>query len=260
MADTATMEQLMGSVEISASFYDPISKQWAHTQRLTADNFLDRSPLIAGQSASDALIVWLSNEHNDLSGDAIKPNKLWAAKWNGTSWSAPQSVASLPYGAVKYNFTYSGGKGEVVLSLDTDNDQSTDEDHELFGIKYQNGVWGSLAKLTDLDSILFLRDPFPVINGSNLLNQGTDRNTRIIVFVSNLQLAQGESSPSVIVILIGSNNQSYDIAAEDVQAVPNFNLTQITFRLPNNLPVGTYTIKVKARGQTSNSGTIRIRN
>ncbi|MFL6547035.1 MAG: Calx-beta domain-containing protein, partial [Candidatus Udaeobacter sp.] len=43
-----------------------------------------------------------------------------------------------------------------------------------------------------LDSLLFLRDPFPVLNGANVLNQGPDRNTRIIIFVMNLQLNQGE--------------------------------------------------------------------
>jgi len=110
-----------------------------------------------------------------------------------------------------------------------------------------------------LDSVLFLRDPFPVVNGADLLNLGVDRNTRAIVFVMNLQLAQGETSSSVVVNLIDSNNQSYDVAAEDIQLVPNFDFTQVIFRLPNNLPAGTCTIRIKAHGQVSNAGTIRIR-
>jgi hypothetical protein len=110
-----------------------------------------------------------------------------------------------------------------------------------------------------LDSLLFLRDPFPVVNGANLLNLGVDRNTRVIVFVMNLQLAQGETSSSVVVNLIDSNNQSHDVVAEDVRLVPNLDFTQVIFRLPDNLPVGTCTIKVKAHGQVSNAGTIKIR-
>jgi hypothetical protein len=110
-----------------------------------------------------------------------------------------------------------------------------------------------------LDSILFLRDPFAIVNGADFFNLGVDRNTRVIIFLTNLQLAQGETSSSVVVNLIDSNNQSYDIAAEDVRPVPNFNFTQVIFRLPDNLPVGTCTIKVKAHGQISNAGTIRIR-
>lgn len=110
-----------------------------------------------------------------------------------------------------------------------------------------------------LDSLLFLRDPFSVVNGANLLNLGVDRNTRVIVFVMNLQLAQGETSSSVVVNLIDSNNQSHDVVVEDVRLVPNLDFTQVIFRLPDNLPVGTCTIKVKAHGQVSNAGTIKIR-
>jgi hypothetical protein len=117
----------------------------------------------------------------------------------------------------------------------------------------------SSSQVAALDSILFSRDPFPVVNGANLLNLGLDRNTRVIIFATNLQLTQGEPSSSVVVNLVDSNNQNYDIAAEDVRPVPNSNFTQVIFRLPNNLPVGTCTIKVKAHGQVSNAGTIRIR-
>jgi fimbrial isopeptide formation D2 family protein len=110
-----------------------------------------------------------------------------------------------------------------------------------------------------IDSLLFLRDSFQVINAANLLNQSQDRNTRLIILVTNLQLAQGETSSAVIVNLVGSNNQSYDVAAEAVQSIPFYNFTQIVFRLPDNLSPGTCTIKVKAHGQESNTGTIRIK-
>lgn len=117
----------------------------------------------------------------------------------------------------------------------------------------------SVDQVAGLDSILFLRDPLPVVNAANLLNTGSDKNTRVIVFVSNLQLTQGETSSSVVVNLIDANNQSYDIPAEDVRPVPDFNFTQVIFRLPNNLPAGTCTLKINAHGQVSNAGTIRIR-
>jgi hypothetical protein len=111
-----------------------------------------------------------------------------------------------------------------------------------------------------LDSLLFLRDPFRIVNGLNPFLQGTDRNTRIVIFAANLQLGPGETSSSVVVNLIDSNNQSYDIAAEDVRAVPEFpTTTQVIFRLPDNLAIGTCTIRIKAHGQVSNPGTVRIR-
>ncbi|MEK6335872.1 MAG: hypothetical protein AABM67_13150, partial [Acidobacteriota bacterium] len=117
----------------------------------------------------------------------------------------------------------------------------------------------ALDQAAALDSVLFLRDPFLVVNNSNVLNPGVDRNTRLIIFVANLQLSPGETASAVVVSLTDSNGQSYDVAAEDVRFPNNMGSAQVVFRLPNNLPVGTCSIKVKAHSQTSNLGTFRIR-
>lgn len=110
-----------------------------------------------------------------------------------------------------------------------------------------------------LDSQLFLRDPFPVISAATLLNQLEDRSTRIVVLVTGLRLVAGETPATVIVNLVDSNNHSYEIPAEAVQPMPDHNFTEVVFRLPANLLPGTATIKVKAHGQESNAGTIRIK-
>lgn len=111
-----------------------------------------------------------------------------------------------------------------------------------------------------LDSLLSLRDPFPIVNGWSLFKRETDQNTRVIVFVSNLQLTPGETSSSVIVNLTDANQQSYDVAAEGVTLIPLLNFAQVVFRLPDNLAIGTCTIVVKAQGKFSNPGVMRIRN
>jgi len=74
-------------------------------------------------------------------------------------------------------------------------------------------------------------------HGADVLNQASDRNTRVILFIKNLQLGAGETASSVVVNLIDMNNQSYDVPAEDVRLIPNSNFTQVIFRLPNSLPV-----------------------
>jgi hypothetical protein len=107
-----------------------------------------------------------------------------------------------------------------------------------------------------VDSVLSLSGPFPVVNAADLLNLQSDRNTRVMIFVLNLPAIQ---SPSVIVNLVDSNNQSHDIPAEDVRPVQGTDLAQIVFRLPNNLPVGVCFVRVRALGQTTNAGVIRIR-
>ena len=111
-----------------------------------------------------------------------------------------------------------------------------------------------------LDSMLALRDPFPVINVLNLLNMGPDRNTRVLLFVRNLQLGPGETAASVVVRLVDRNNQTHDLTAEAVTLVQGTDVTQINFRLPTGLPVGKCVVEVRAQGGSSNSGTFRIRN
>ena len=117
----------------------------------------------------------------------------------------------------------------------------------------------ALDQVASLDSILFLRDPFTVVNGANLLNLASDRSTRVIVFVRNLQLAQGESPSSVVVSLLDANRQNVEVPAEDVRPASATDFVQVIFRLPTNLAVGSCTVTIKAHGQTSNTGTIRIR-
>jgi len=108
-------------------------------------------------------------------------------------------------------------------------------------------------------NLLLMRDPFDTENTAEWLNAGADRNTRLILFVGNLQLAQGETASSVIVRLIDSANQVFEVAAEDVRLVPNQTFTQVTFRIPDNIGTGSCVVAIKAHGQISNSGMIRIR-
>ena len=110
-----------------------------------------------------------------------------------------------------------------------------------------------------VDSIIFIRDPFPVENRSNVFRSGVDPNSRVTLFAMNLQLTPGEPAPLVILNLIDGDNKTFDIVAEDVRSVPGFAFTQVVFRLPTNLALGTSTIRISAQGQVSNAGTIRIR-
>jgi uncharacterized repeat protein (TIGR01451 family) len=122
----------------------------------------------------------------------------------------------------------------------------------------QNGPGPS--PLAALDSMLLTRDPFLVNNPANLLKNPNDPNTRVTIFVMNLQLLLGETAASVTINLTDANNVIHNISAVEVRpaAPATLGLTQVTFRLPDGLPVGTCQIKLIAHNQTSNLGTIRI--
>jgi hypothetical protein len=108
------------------------------------------------------------------------------------------------------------------------------------------------------ESLLFTRDPFRVKSGVDWFNLPPGQNTLVLIFAQNLRLNQGETAAAVIVNLVDGNNQSFDVPATDVRAVPNTDLTQVLFRLPDALAPGTCKVTIKAHGQSSNMGTIRI--
>ena len=109
------------------------------------------------------------------------------------------------------------------------------------------------------EALLFTRDPFAVKSISPWLNQPPGQNTLVMIFAQNLRLNSGETASAVIVNLVDGNNQSFDVPATNVRAVPNVALTQVVFRLPDTLAPGTCKVTIKAHGQTSNMGTIRIK-
>lgn len=109
-----------------------------------------------------------------------------------------------------------------------------------------------------IESLLFTRDPFKVKRAVEWFNLPSGQNTFVILFAQNLRLNQGETVADVVVHLVDANNQNFDVPATNVLAVPNTDLTQVVFRLPDALATGTCTVSIKAHGQTSNSGTIRI--
>jgi len=109
-----------------------------------------------------------------------------------------------------------------------------------------------------LDALLFMRDPFRVKSLVPWPTLPPNLNTRVMIFAQNLRLNQGETAANVIVNLVDANNQSFDVPAADVRAVPNTDLMQVVFSLPDALASGTCKVSIKAHGQTSNMGTIRI--
>jgi len=115
------------------------------------------------------------------------------------------------------------------------------------------------AQLVAVDSVLYLRDPFSVINPANWARKTTDPNTRVIVFASNLPLLPGEPANTIRVDITSSGGLVQFVRAEDVRPLPGTNFMQVVFRLPSDLQPGTYQIQLFAHLQVSNGGTIRIK-
>lgn len=109
-----------------------------------------------------------------------------------------------------------------------------------------------------LDALFFTRDTFPVAGIPEWFPTASDRNTRVMFFVRNLELNPGESPAAVLVELKASNGEFFNVPAEDVRPVPNVDFAQAAIRLPDTLRADVYTVRISAHSQISNPGTIRV--
>jgi glucose/arabinose dehydrogenase len=109
-----------------------------------------------------------------------------------------------------------------------------------------------------LDSPTLVRDPFPLTNPSNLSSDGR---TRVMFFVTNLDLAPGENTSAVVAQAQDGANNVFPLTVEFAGKVPGFDwLTQVVVRLPDSLPSGQAVfLSVTFHGQTSNKARIQMR-
>lgn len=110
------------------------------------------------------------------------------------------------------------------------------------------------------DSLLFVTDPYKVVNPNNWLATPFNKNTRVMLFVENLQLAPSEGPSAVGVILTDSSNHQFNMIAEYVVPVTTggLNLSQVGIVLPTGAAPGTCFVKLTLHGFVSSSTTIRI--
>jgi hypothetical protein len=194
-------------------------------------------------------------------------------------------VLGVDYESKSGTITFQPGTALISIPVKVCGDSSA-ERNEAFGFALTNPVNATLpAQLADalggilnddviqllleesgpapnqavaLDALFNVRDSFPVVTVPEHWANGTDRNTRVALFVRNLQLNPGETNAAVVVRLIGSNNQIFDVPAEDFRASPGTDFMQVTFRLPNNIAAGTAVLTIRSHTRVSNMGTIRI--
>lgn len=108
------------------------------------------------------------------------------------------------------------------------------------------------------DSPTMVRDPFAL---TNQFNFSADHRTRVMFFVTNLDLAPGENSSAVIAQAQDNAANVFPLTVEFVGTVRGFDwLTQVIVRLPDGLPSGQPVfLTVTFHGQTSNKARIQMR-
>jgi len=108
-----------------------------------------------------------------------------------------------------------------------------------------------------LDSTIFLRDPFPLIN---ILNFSSDQRTRIMLFGNSLELLPNETMTAIMARAEDAQMNVFPLTVEFVgKPIGMEPLTEVVVKLPDNLPAGqSVFVSVSLRGQTSNKVRVRI--
>jgi hypothetical protein len=117
---------------------------------------------------------------------------------------------------------------------------------------------GTTNRAIALDSVTFLRDPFPL---TTINNFSFDQRTRITLFAVGLELLPGEDLSVVTAQAEDIGHKTYPLKVEYVSKVPGFDwLTQVVIRLPDDFPnAGDFFVSVSLRGAVSNKVVIGIR-
>lgn len=116
---------------------------------------------------------------------------------------------------------------------------------------------GSLNAL-GLDGVFQTRDPLAVANNNYF---GSDKRTRLQLYVFDLDLFSGETTSIISATAIDAQQVSHALAVEDLRKVPDVPwMSQLTLRLPSDLtgPSDPF-VTVTVRGQPSVAARIHIK-
>jgi hypothetical protein len=109
-----------------------------------------------------------------------------------------------------------------------------------------------------LDSVTFVRDPFPLMTMHNF---SPDQRTRILLFAVNLELTPGEDYSSVTASAEDAAHRIHPLQVESVRKVPPFDwLTQVAIKLPDTIAgAGEVRVSISFRGAASNKALLSIK-
>jgi endonuclease/exonuclease/phosphatase family metal-dependent hydrolase len=114
------------------------------------------------------------------------------------------------------------------------------------------------SRAAAVHSVRFHREPFTVRTPVNL---SSDQRTRIMLFVTNLELLSGETLSAITVRATDPRGQTYDLPVEQLVKFANLSwLSSLVVRLPDDSAInGDLSITVAIRGAVSNTVFVAIK-
>lgn len=136
----------VSTFEIAYAIWDGSS--WTAPALLTNNNVVDHAPVLARGNNGKLLLLWQQNPTNELLSSVAAPDTLYSSVWDGTTWSAPQIIATTDVLELSLAY-YNDIRAAVVYSRDTDGDLGTNMDQELYSLTWNGTTWLGPTRLTN---------------------------------------------------------------------------------------------------------------
>jgi PKD repeat protein len=126
-------------LEVVSAVFDPSTKTWGAVSALTSDTALDTDLRLSADASGNLLLTWLSNAAGEFQSTSAHPSTLKFSLWNGTSWSAPATIAGSLAGVHSHAAARSGSSAFVIVPRDPDPAVQNDGVLDLY--KWNGTTW-----------------------------------------------------------------------------------------------------------------------
>ncbi|GEM_PF-3578037 len=147
LTNGATLDEALRGLEIAVGERDPVTGDWT-CRNLTANAYLDHSPMLSVAPDGSAMTAWIRNRNQNPTGTPDEPNRILFSRRVGGVWAEEDYVA-VNLGTVTYcDLAYNGTQAAIVFSMDNDGDLETQGDQEIYGCAFNGSQWGPYVRLT----------------------------------------------------------------------------------------------------------------
>ena len=143
-----TLAQMAAEMEIVYAFYNGTT--WSEPVALTDNGYMDFNPILKRSADNKLMLVWLSNEGNQLIGDAAYPTTVHYALWNATNatFGTPSTLPQTFADCFRFSLAYSGTEATLAYVRDMDGNLATINDQEIFYTVFNGTAWADPIRVT----------------------------------------------------------------------------------------------------------------
>jgi hypothetical protein len=125
--DLDELAPFLRQMEIVTSRFDPASRTWTVPTRLTFNSAFETDLRMTSDGTGKIWLTWLENPEGEILSTSAAPSALRYSVWDGTSWTAPATIAGNLAGVGSHALLASGVDVVALVATNPDPDATGDE-------------------------------------------------------------------------------------------------------------------------------------